>query len=111
RRTGLPFVYAVWAGRKDALAPGDVAALQASLARGLAARGAIARGFAEAHGGGPNDVARYEKYLRHHIKYSLGSDELAGLSEYFLRAKRARLLEHAPEIEFYDAPVPRAPRD
>src|SRR5215471_6715618 len=73
RRTGLPFVYAVWAGRPGALGREDVAALQASLARGLAARGAIARGFAEAHGGDP---ARYEKYLRHHIKFALGSDEL-----------------------------------
>jgi cyclic dehypoxanthinyl futalosine synthase len=108
RRTGLPFVYAVWAGRKDALAREDVAALQRSLAQGLSVRGAIARGFAEAHGGEP---ARYEKYLRHHIKYTLGSDELAGLSEYFLRAKRARLIDRAPEVEFYDAPVPHAPRD
>src|SRR5439155_16739795 len=82
RATGLPFVYAVWAGRPDALSPADVAALQESLRQGLAARRDIARGFAEAQGGDP---ARYERYLKTHIRYSLGSDELAGLSEYFLR--------------------------
>ncbi|HJZ85525.1 MAG TPA: cyclic dehypoxanthinyl futalosine synthase [Polyangia bacterium] len=103
RATGLPFVYAVWAGRPDALAPADVAALQRSLAAGLAARGTIARAFAEGRGG---DAKIFERYLHNHIRYALGSDELAGLSEYFLRCHRAGLCERLPEIAFYEtAPV------
>src|SRR5215831_14870314 len=94
RATGLPFVYAVWAGRPGALTPSDVAALKDSLRQGLAARQTIARSFAASRGGEP---ARYERYLTTHIRYALGSDELAGLSEYYLRCHRAGLLDALPE--------------
>ena len=43
-----------------------------------------------------------ERYLTNHIRYALGSEELAGLSEYFLRCHRAGLIEKFPELHFYD---------
>jgi cyclic dehypoxanthinyl futalosine synthase len=100
--TGLPFVYAVWAGRPGAVGSAEVALLQQSLAAGLADRPAIARAHAEAHGGDP---AVYAQYLTHSIRYGLGSEELSGLGAFFDRARaadlihrpaRARLFESAP---------------
>src|SRR5439155_1276299 len=84
--TGLPFVYAVLAGRPGAVGPDDVALLQESLAQGLAARPTIARAWSEAHGGDPAD---YERYLARDIHYQLGAEELSGLSAFFDRARGA----------------------
>jgi cyclic dehypoxanthinyl futalosine synthase len=106
--TGLPFVYAVWAGRPGAIGPDDVALLQQSLAQGLAARPTIARAWSEAHGGDPAD---YERYLQRDIRYALGAEELSGVSAFFDRARgagllsrpvRPRLFESRPRI----APAP-----
>ncbi len=41
--TGLPFVYAFWAGRPDAIGPAEIAALQATRDRGVAAAATIGR--------------------------------------------------------------------
>ena len=43
--TGLPFVYAFWAGRADALEAGDVAALQQARDAGVAASDEVAREY------------------------------------------------------------------
>ena len=67
--TGLPFVYAVWAGRPGAVDAEAIAALQQSLEAGLAARPVIARAHAEARGGDPSI---YEAYLSQNIRYRLG---------------------------------------
>ena len=97
--TGLPFVYAVLAGRPGAIGRIDLARarliaeatalLQESLAQGLAARPTIARAWSEAHGGDPAD---YERYLGHDIRHQLGAEELSGLSAFFDRARAAELL-------------------
>jgi len=104
--TGLPFVNAVWAGRPGAVGPAEVALLQQSLAQGLAARGAIARAFAEAQGGDP---AVYEAYLTRNIRYTLGAEELSGLSALFDRARAAGLITRAVRPRLYESPKPAAP--
>jgi cyclic dehypoxanthinyl futalosine synthase len=104
--TGLPFVYAVWAGRPGAVGPDDVALLQESLAQGLGARAAIARAHAEAHGGDP---AVYESYLRDNIRYALGAEELSGLAAFFDRARAAGLVARPIRARLFDAPKPAAP--
>jgi cyclic dehypoxanthinyl futalosine synthase len=87
--TGLPFVYAVWAGRPGALNADAVTRLQASLEDGLAARPTVARAWSEAHGGDP---ALYEAYLTGNIRYRLGSEELSGMAAFFERAHAAGLI-------------------
>ena len=82
--TGLPFVFAVWAGRADAVDDEGIALLQASLDAGLAHRAEIARAWAEAHGGAP---ALYEHYLTHNINYRLGAPELSGVGAFFERLR------------------------
>ncbi len=104
--TGLPFVYAVWAGRPGAVDAEAVAALQKSLGDGLGARPVIARAHAEAHGGDP---AVYESYLSQNIRYRLGAEELSGMAAFFSRARAAGLVDGTPRARLYEASVVTAP--
>jgi cyclic dehypoxanthinyl futalosine synthase len=97
--TGLPFVYAVWAGRPDVVDAGAAAYLQESLAAGLIARPIIARAFSESHGGDP---ALYESYLTRNIHYRLGAEELSGLAAFFERAHKAGLLSRPTRPRLYE---------
>ncbi len=98
RTTGLPFVYAFWAGRPGVVAPAEVARLQDSLRRGLAAVGTIAAGY---NGGGPGQEAVNEAYLRENIVFTLGEAEVAGLREFYRRAHALALIPRVPELRFH----------
>ncbi|HET6281885.1 MAG TPA: cyclic dehypoxanthinyl futalosine synthase [Polyangia bacterium] len=100
QETGLPFVYALWAGRADAIEAEEVALLQQSLASGLEHRAEIARAWAEAHGGQP---AIYERYLTHNIRYRLGAEELSGAAAFFDRMHDAGVLRRQTRVRFFDA--------
>jgi cyclic dehypoxanthinyl futalosine synthase len=97
--TGLPFVYAVWAGRADAATPADVALLQSSLRAGLEHRAEIARGWAAERG---MEAAACESYLTHNIRYQLGAEELSGASAFIARARAAGELAGNARIRFFD---------
>ena len=106
-RVGLPFVYAGWAGRPDALAPGDIALLQESLALGLANREAIARGWA---GENAVDVELCRRYLTENIHYEFGAGELCGAAAFLERGHGAGLLAGKPTLRFYPGEGrPRSP--
>lgn len=96
--TGLPFVWAFWAGRQDALGPADVARLQRALREGLLAVPEIARDWS---GGDAARAALNESYLRHNIAYALGEPERAGLTEFLGRAHAAGLIPRLPELRFH----------
>jgi chorismate dehydratase len=81
--TGLPFVYAAWAGRPGAVAAAHLAALAAARDAGLAARDAIA---AEAAGGDPARAAMFAAYLRGNLSYGFGEREQAGLERFLALA-------------------------
>jgi predicted solute-binding protein len=98
RLTGLPFVYAFWAGRRGAVGASGVRRLQSALADGLGALGEIASRQA---GGDSARAARYEAYLRESIVYRLGKDEQAGLAEFFRRAHALSLVPAVPELRFH----------
>jgi chorismate dehydratase len=105
-RTGLPFVWAFWAGRRDAAGPADVARLQAALASGLKALPTIAStyngaGPAGTTGGRRDRAALNEDYLRRNIVYELGEAEAAGLGEFYRRAFELGLIARVPELRFY----------
>jgi predicted solute-binding protein len=101
RLTGLPFVYAFWAGRPGAASAEDVARLQAALAEGLAFLGEIAASY---NGLGAGRAAFSEAYLRERIVYAFGEAEIAGLAEFYRRAHAAGLIPKLPEIDFYGRP-------
>ncbi len=97
--TGLPFVYAVWAGAPEAVGPREVALLRASLRMGLDHRGEIARAWAEERG---IDPAACAHYLHHNIRYALGAEELSGAAAFIHRAHAAGLLPGRTPIRFFD---------
>ncbi len=96
-RTGLPFVYAFWAGRRGVATPRDVGELQASLRSGLAAIGDIASSYAR-HDGEARDN---ESYLRSNIVFELGEGEQAGLREFYRRAHAQGLIHRVPDLRFH----------
>lgn len=98
RLTGLPFVYAFWAGPQGVVSPEGVRTLQAALADGQGALGAIAARHAR---GDATRAATYEAYLRDNIVYRLGEAERAGLLEFLRRAKALGLVPAVPELRFH----------
>jgi len=96
--TGLPFVYAFWAGRPGVLDAGDVRALQAARDAGAGQPDAIARSyFADA----PAHHAVGARYLRDNIKYGLGPTERAGLEAFYRFAAEAGVVPAARRLDFY----------
>ena len=98
RVTGLPFVYAFWAGPRGVVSPAEVRRLQEALRQGVASVGAIAQGY---NGHGPGHAARNESYLRNNIVYGLGDAEAAGLREFYRRAHALGLIPRVPELRFH----------
>lgn len=96
--TGLPFVFAFWAGRPGVLKAGDVTRLQRALAEGQARIGEIASAY---NGCGAGHAADNEAYLRRNISFGLGPDEQAGLREFFRRAHALGLIPSRPELRFH----------
>lgn len=98
RMTGLPFVYAFWAGRPEVLAPDDVLALQQARDAGVERIDEIARQYF------PGAPARQEvgaRYLRDNIKYHFGPDERAGLELFYRYAAEAQVVPDTRELKFY----------
>jgi predicted solute-binding protein len=100
RLTGLPFVYAFWAGRPGAVDDRGVARLQAALSAGTGAFAEIALRQA---GGDAARATKYEAYLRENILYRLGPEELEGLREFYRRAHALSLVPRVPDLRFHGA--------
>ena len=96
--TGLPFVFAFWAGRMGVLDRRHVVRLQEALRSGLAALPRIAVSY---NGHGADRAELNESYLRSNIVYALGRDELAGLAEFYRRAHRQGIIPRVPELRFH----------
>jgi chorismate dehydratase len=97
RTTGLPFVYAFWAGRHGCLSPRDVEVLQGARDRGLQHTNEIAREYFSAL---PERQAMGARYLRDNIKYSLGAQERAGLELFYRYAVEAGVMSRAEPLRF-----------
>ena len=80
--TALPFVWAFWAGRRDALSAEALNALIVARDRGVAASGDVAAAYC-----GSDRAERGRAYLRENIQYVLGSREQAGLMKYYELAR------------------------
>ncbi len=97
--TGLPFVYAFWAGHELSLTHTEVDIMQQSYQLGAQNLTKIAREYAV---GKSFDWHFYNDYLTKHIFYQFGEDEKAGLMEFFHYAFYLGLIEHIPELHFYE---------
>jgi predicted solute-binding protein len=96
--TGLPFVWAFWAGRPDALMADDVHALQQARDAGIAASEPIAHQYLADR---PERQAAGARYLRDNIKYYLGPDERAGLELFYRYAADAGVVDSVEPLRFY----------
>jgi chorismate dehydratase len=99
RMTGLPFVYAFWAGRAGALTPDDVLVLQRARDAGVERIDEVSRQYF------PGAPARQEigaRYLRDNIKYHLGPEERAGLELFYRYAVEARVVPATRELQFFE---------
>jgi chorismate dehydratase len=98
RETGLPFVYAFWAGRSGVLLADDVEALQRARDRAVSEPETVASEyFADA----PEQWALGTRYLRDNIRYQLGADEKAGLELFYRYAAETGVVPAAETLRFF----------
>ena len=96
--TGLPFVYAFWAGPASGVTPAQVERLQHARDLGVARAEDIGRRYFE---DAPEHQALGARYLRDNIKYSLGPDERQGLELFYRYAAEAGVVEAAAPVRFF----------
>jgi chorismate dehydratase len=102
--TGLPFVWAFWAGRPQVLTSEDVATLMAARDAGVASSDALATAYCS-----PEHAARGRAYLRDNIQYRLGEREEAGLRRYYQLAATHGVVSEARIPVFYQLADRRRP--
>ena len=94
--TGLPFVWAFWAGRPGTLSAAHVQVLREARDAGVSASDAIADQYC-----GPARAALGRRYLRENIQYTLAPADLQGLERYYELAARHGLIDVAREPMFF----------
>jgi chorismate dehydratase len=94
--TGLPFVWAFWAGRAGTLSKDRAGALAAARDAGVAASDRIADEYC-----GPEHARLGRAYLRENIRYCLGEREQAGLLHFYELAMDYELVESLRPVAFF----------
>ena len=87
--TGLPFVFAAWFARPDAVSREQEDLFRVAKQKGLARTDAIAAEHAQRSG---LDAASLRSYLTETIRYDLGDEEMMGLERFWSEAAKAGLL-------------------
>jgi len=101
KATGLPFVYAFWAGWPDAVTPADAEALQRARDEGIEHVDDISR---ESFPDDPMRQAVSRRYLRDNIQYFLGVEEFQGLTAFYRYAAELGLVPpYDGEVRIYHA--------
>jgi chorismate dehydratase len=101
--TGLPFVYAFWAGAPEALTPDDVACLQEARAVGERRAREIAEDFFPAD---PMKQQEGGRYLRENIRFRLGAREQEGFERFMGLAFDTGVSPAPRALRFYEAGAP-----
>ena len=104
--TGLPFVWAVWAGRAGAASPAVCRLLYETRLRGVAAVDAIAR---RERPDDPAAQAVVARYLRETITYGLEGQLIAGAQAYFDGLAGEGIIPRAPRLRLFATDGPAAP--
>jgi chorismate dehydratase len=97
--TGLPFVWAFWAGRRGVLSAAHVRALREARDAGVSHTDAIAREYFRS---APDRQSVGMKYLRDNIKYGLGPDERAALELFYRYSMEAGVIGTPAPLRFFD---------
>lgn len=96
--TQLPFVFAVWAGRRGHVLSSDSDLLTESRRQGMNNIKKIATEFASESGWGAG-ADFYESYLTENIKFELTEERMEGLMEFYRMAFMLGLLDTFPDIK------------
>ncbi len=96
--TGLPFVYAFWAGPAGVLAGGDVQALQEARDEGVRHPDEIG---ADSYPGDRDRQQVAARYLRDNIKYYLGDEERAALELFYRYAAESGVTAATAPLRFF----------
>ncbi len=96
--TGLPFVFAFWAGRGTEIDTHDIKAVQESYRLGAQNINAICQTFAKNQ---PYDTQFYADYLNQNIAFDFSEEKQEGLMEFYRYAFYYGLIEFIPELNFY----------
>jgi len=96
--TGLPFVWAFWAGRAEAASPGIVALLHEAAAEGRAHLDAIATAYST----DPARQAIGRRYLRDHLMFDLTPRAIEGLRAFYGEALALGAASGEPRLDFFD---------
>jgi len=96
--TGLPFVFAFWAGTESGLSMEDVEAIHESYKLGAKNIDNISREFAKNQ---PYDWQFYADYLNTNISYQFSDEEKDAVLEFYRYAFYYGLIEFIPELHFY----------
>jgi len=96
--TGLPFVWAFWAGRLDAAPPDVCRALAEARDRGVQAIDRIAADYAP---GDPARAAKVARYLKESIAYDLEGPFESGLRRFYALLAQYGLLDSHTEARFF----------
>ncbi|CUS93984.1 Menaquinone biosynthesis [Candidatus Kryptonium thompsonii] len=97
--TGLPFVYALWVGRRESLSQEDVMSLINAKKYGIQNIDVISDEASERYG---VDFEFCKAYLTQNLHYDLGEAEINGMKEFFTYAFYYGIIEFIPEIKFYE---------
>ena len=98
--TGLPFVWAFWAGRGDAVEPRHVQALRAARDAGAAAIDEVVAGQRLAD---EEQAEAAREYLRNNVQFALTEDGRAGVKRFFAAAADVGIVPRADALRFFDA--------
>lgn len=96
--TGLPFVFAVWAGREGAISLEDTQAIISSKNLGLDNIDKVCQLAAEEYSA---DLRLVKSYLTSNVQFNLGDEEIAGMRYFFELAYYHGSLEYLPSLNFY----------
>ncbi len=96
--TGLPFVFAVWAGKEGSISMEDTQAIISSKVLGLDNIDTVCRLAAEEYS---TDFELVKSYLTTNIQFNLGEEEIAGMRQFFELAYYHGSLEYLPSLNFY----------
>jgi chorismate dehydratase len=97
--TGLPFVFAFWAGKKNEISLEDITHLQKSYEVGAQHITEISKEYAQRH---KNGWERYHRYLTEEIQYNFGHKEQEGLQAFYRYAFYYGFIDHIPDLHFYE---------
>ena len=97
--TGLPFVWAFWAGRPGAASAEDVAVLREARDAGVLHPDELAREYFR---DAPSKRAIGTAYLRDTIKYYLGPEEREAVGRFYRYAHEAGVVDAVRELDFFE---------